>query len=662
MSIEIHSVKTCPIEALSPLPASSRRDFPIPAQVARGYFGRFLAFVRDLSLRRNLAWRCAVRVAWILAIALSPLWTPAVQAAEPPSKVERFVESVDDGFAAVHWNGMSGELYFVEMMGPGGAVFDLEGDGDLDVYMVQGAPLGPKAALRPWAGKASPRDILLRNDLQVKDGVVHRGFTDISAAAHTADGYGMGVAAGDFDNDGLTDIYVTNFGANTLLRNRGDGTFEDRTAAASAGDDRWSTSASFFDYDRDGWLDLFIVNYVRFELSNNVTCYATSSRRDYCGPSAFPAQGDRLLHNRGDGTFEDRTAAAGLARTVLPGLGVQTADFDGDGWLDIYVANDGEVNSLWLNGKDGTFSDEALLFGVAVNRQGRPEASMGVTAGDFDADGDQDLFVAHLDGESNTFYLSDSGFFEDRTRELGLAAPSLPFTSFGTGFLDVDNDGWLDLLVVNGAVKVLEAQARQGETLPLAQRNQLFLNRPEGTAADKRRFVDVSDRSGSALQRSEVSRGAAFGDLDNDGDTDVIVFNNNSAARLLWNDVGQSQPWLGLDLRTGPNGVVALGAEAVLRRRGAPDLWRRVASDGSFSSANDSRALFGLAEGQELQGVEVSWPDGQRERFETPPLGRYTTLKQGSGRPIPPPSNQTPAANAGAATTGAANTGGKNEP
>ncbi len=581
------------------------------------------------TLRRggwSLRWG---RVSRSLACSVLLLSVPPVLSAD-----DRFIERADDGFEAVHWNGMTGELFFVEMMGPGGAVFDLEGDGDLDVYMVQGAPLGSKAALRPWSGKTPPRDLLLRNDLQVKDGVARRAFTDVSANAGTADGYGMGVAAGDYDNDGFTDLYINNFGANRLLRNRGDGTFEDRTAAASAGDDRWSTSASFLDYDRDGWLDLFIVNYVRFELSNNVTCYATSSRRDYCGPSAFPAQGDRLLRNRGDGTFEDRTAAAGLARTVLPGLGVQTADFDGDGWVDIYVANDGEVNSLWLNGKDGTFSDQALLFGVAVNRQGRPEASMGVTAGDFDADGDDDLFVAHLDGESNTFYLSAAGFFEDRTRELGLAAPSLPFTSFGTGFLDVDNDGWLDLLVVNGAVKVLETQARSGEPLPLAQSNQLFLNRAEASAAaGKRKFVDASADSGSAIQRSEVSRGASFGDLDNDGDTDVIVFNNNAPARLLWNEVGHRQPWLGLDLRSGKNRATALGAKVVLRRQGAPDLWRRVATDGSFASANDARVLFGLAAGHPPQRLEVWWPDGRRETFETPATGRYTTLMQGEGRP-----------------------------
>lgn len=594
----------------------------------------------DLEVDRQEKWRGIARWAALGTMAIIGCALGSVgmvQGAEVAKEAERFVEATDVGFDFEHWNGMGGELFFVEMMGPGGALFDLEGDGDLDLYIVQGTALGSKPAFEPWKGQKPPRDQLFRNDLKVENGTPRLRFTDITAGGGTGDGYGMGVAAGDFDNDGLTDLYVTNFGANQLLRNRGDGTFEDRTAAAGADDPRWSTSASFFDYDRDGWLDLFITNYVRFEVANNVVCYAPSSRRDYCGPSAFPPQGDRLLRNRGDGTFEDRTAAAGLARTVLPGLGVQTADFDGDGWLDVYVANDGDVNSLWLNAKDGTFTDEALLFGLAVNRQGRPEASMGVTAGDFDNDGDEDLFVAHLLAESNTFYLSAGGFFEDRTRELSLAAPSLPFTSFGTGFLDVDNDGWLDLAVVNGAVRVVEKQARAGQTLPLAESNQLFLNRPSTGAkapgaTDRRDFIDASLTSGSALQRQEVSRGASFGDIDNDGDQDVVIFNNNAPSRLLLNRGGHKAPWMGLELRTGKTGRAALGAQVVARRQGAPDLWRRAASDGSFASANDPRIHFGLAEGQDVKEIEVLWPDGQRELWDAPPLGRYTTLRQGKGR------------------------------
>ena len=555
-----------------------------------------------------------------------------------------FMEPKDSGLDFDHWNAMAGELYFVEMMGPGGALFDLEGDGDLDVYIVQGSPLAGKTPLEAWADAGTPRDRLYRNDS--KGGGLR--FTDVTAKAGTGDGYGMGVATGDFDNDGLVDLYVVNFGSNHLLRNRGDGTFEDVTKAAGADDTRWSNSATFFDYDRDGWLDLFVVNYVRYELNNNVTCYSPSSRRDYCGPSAFPAVVDRLLRNRGDGTFEDRTAPAGLAGTALPGLGVQAADYDGDGWVDLFVANDGEINSLWLNGKDGTFSDEALLFGVAVNRQGRPEASMGVTTGDFDNDGDEDLFITHLLTESNTLYVGDSGFFEDRTNELGLAAPSLPFTSFGTGFVDVDNDGWLDLVVVNGAVKLIEEQARQGEVLPLAQRNQLFLNRPSagGSArASKRQFVDASTTAGVPLQHDEVSRGAAFGDLDNDGDADVLVFNNNAPARLWLNQKGHQAPWVGLDLRTGKKGRPALGAKAVLKRRGAPDLYRRAASDGSFSAANDARLLFGLGEGSDLTGVEVHWADGSKETWKAPEQGRYTVLKQGTGQK--PGTGQAPKATAG---------------
>ena len=570
-----------------------------------------------------------------LAALLLTLAAAPGAAAEAPFFTDVATET---GLDFTHWNGMTGKFYFPEMTGQGAALFDFDNDGDLDAYLVQGALLGSgekrSDALFPYQGTWPPSDRLYRNDLSAG----RLKLTDVTAAsglAKLATGYGMGVATGDVDNDGFTDLYVTNYGSNQLLRNQGDGTFRDVTAAAGVDDPAWSTSAAFFDFDRDGWLDLYVANYVTFDVGRNPECFAASSRRDYCGPSAFPGVADRLWRNRGDGTFEDVSVRARIGAHKAAGLGVAVADYDGDGWLDLYVANDGEDNHLWLNQRgdaDGTvtFRDEALLAGVAVNREGEPEASMGVTAGDFDGDGDDDLFMTHLMSETNTLYVNDGGLFEDRTLETGLAASSLAFTSFGTAWLDVDNDGWLDLMIANGAVKVLEALAQDGDLFPLDQPNQLLIN------AGGRRFEDATARAGAAFQVAEVSRGAAFGDLDNDGDVDVLLLNNNGPARLLRNGAGQRQPWLGLRLIGGKGGRDMLGARAQVRRAGAPTLWRRAHTDGSYCSANDPRVLFGLGGGAKLAAVRVHWPDGTVETWPPPELGRYTTLRQGTA-PEPKP-------------------------
>ncbi len=553
--------------------------------------------------------------------------------------------AAESGLDFAHWNGMSGEYYFPEMTGQGGALFDHDNDGDLDVYLVQGGLLGPGKkradALFPYQGTWPPSDRLFRNDSSVPpnggkgnasaSGERRLRFTDVTAEsglAKIATGYGMGVATGDFDNDGFTDLYVTNYGSNQLLRNQGAGTggtvtFSDVTAAAGVDDPQWSTSAVFFDFDRDGWLDLFVANYVVFDLGRNPKCCAASSRRDYCGPSAFAGVADRLWRNRGDGTFEDVSVRSRLAAHKAAGLGVVAADFDGDGWSDLYVTNDGEDNYLWLNQRDGTFRDEALLAGVAVNREGKPEASMGVSAADFDGDGDEDLFMTHLMSETNTLYVNDGGLFEDRTLETGLAAGSISFTSFGTAWLDVDNDGWLDLMIANGAVKILEALAREGDSYPLDQPNQLLLS------VGGRRFEDATARAGQAFKVAEVSRGAAFGDLDNDGDVDVVLCNNNGPARLLRNRVGQQAPWLGLRL-IGDGGRDMLGALVEVKRTGAAPLWRRVHTGGSYCSANDPRVLFGLGGSAKVEAVKVVWPDGNAETWTGLELGRYTTLRQGT--------------------------------
>ena len=542
--------------------------------------------------------------------------------------------AVDVGLDFVHFNGMSGEFYTFEHVGGGSALFDYDRDGDLDVYLTQGHMLGPgktldQATLPPPPGPLTDR--LYRNDLEVAaDGRRRLRFTDVTAESGlAADGYGMGVAAGDYDNDGWIDLYVTTWGSpNQLWRNNGDRTFSDVTAAAGVGDTRWAIAAAFFDYDRDGWLDLFAANYLdAFTYSEHKECNNDLGIRDYCGPASYRPVPDVLYRNRGDGTFAEASAAIADGSDPGSGLGVVSGDFNDDGRPDLYVANDALPNHLWINRGDGSFRNEALLSGAAVNAEGMSEAGMGVNAGDVDGDGDEDIFVAHLDQETNTLYLNTGlGVFEDRTDDTKLAAPSWASTGFGTAFLDYDNDGFLDLFVANGAVQAEREQALAGAVYPLAQRNQLYHN------LGGSRFVEVTATAGPVLELVEVSRGAAVGDLDNDGDTDLLVVNNAGPVRLLLNQVGQAGDWLGLEILSGRR--EALGAWVEAELADGSRLGRRVRSDGSYASANDPRVLFGLSGRAAPASVRVSWPDGSVEQWEPPPLRRYTTLRQGTGTPV----------------------------
>lgn len=533
-----------------------------------------------------------------------------------------------------HYNGMTGKFFLPEVMGAGAALFDFDNDGDLDVFLVQGNVLEPNskasATQFPWSGAESPRGRLFRNDLTInKDGSRTLRFTDVTEKSGiVAEGYGMGVATGDINNDGWPDLYITNMGSNQMYLNKGDGTFVDVTRKTGTDDPRWSTSAAFFDYDRDGWLDLMVVNYADFSVTNSPTCYAATSAKDYCTPRVFRAPGNRLFHNNGDGTFTDVTVAAGVDKEFGHGLGVVAADFDDDGWIDIYVANDGDPNQLWINQKDGTFKNEALLAGAALNRDGKAEAGMGVDAGDFDGNGTEDIFVTHLMDETNTLYVNlGKALFEDRTREAGLGMPGRRFTGFGTLFFDYDNDGWLDLLVANGAVQLLPELMRKGDPYPLGQPNQLFHNTGKGS------FAEVPDQAGAGFQLLEVSRGAAFGDLDNDGDTDVLITNNSGPARLFLNQIGNRNHWLGLRLIGQKSGRDMLGAkvEIVISKNNV--LRRRVRTDGSYLSANDPRVLVGLGSATHVDAVRVRWPDGSVAEWKDPLLDQYSTWRQGAAPP-----------------------------
>ncbi len=543
-----------------------------------------------------------------------------------------FIDVAEDaGLDFVHFNGMSGEFLFPEIMPPGVGLLDIDNDGDLDVYLVQGRLLGagtldesllPPPESLPLTGR------LYRNDLTVEaDGTRTLRFTDITAPSGIdAQGYGMGVAAGDVDNDGRVDLYLTNLGANRLFRNNGDGTFRDVSRHSGLDDAGWGVSAAFVDYDRDGWLDLYVGNYVDYAIEADQECPSETGRIGYCVPQVYRAQPDRLFRNRGDGAFVDVTATALAGTTFGPALGVATADFDGDGWLDIYVANDGAENQLWMNRRDGTLVDAGPVSGAARNGNGAAEGSMGVDAGDFDNDGDEDLFMTHLTTETNTLYVNDgNGMFEDRSALSGLGPPSLTATGFGTAWIDFDRDGWLDILTVNG--RVSRTEERADEPFPYDQPRQLFRNLGNG------RFEEVTDRAGGAFAVSEVGRGAAFGDIDNDGDIDVLVGNDSGRVRLLVNQVDTARHWLGLRLVGGaevPRDM--LGARVEVETSEGTTLWRRARADGSYGSASDPRVHVGLGDAADVSRLRVYWPSGRVEEWTDVPVDRWTTLTEGSGR------------------------------
>ena len=540
---------------------------------------------------------------------------PAEDARPDPAEAAVFRDvAAYAGLDFTHRSGAAGRFYLPEIMGSGGALLDYDNDGDLDVYLVQSGSLD--------AGETG-KNRLYENVLsRAATGQTPR-FEDVTDRAGAGNpGYGMGVATGDYNNDGFVDLLVTNFGRNALYRNEGNGAFIEVGGSAGVADGRWGTSAAFFDFDRDGFLDLFVVNYVDFRVSENPVCRPTGER-DYCHPSNFDPQVDILYRNRGDGTFADVTGPAGIDGAYGSGLGVAILDFDSDGWLDVYVANDGNENQLWRNRGNGTFEDVALFAGAALNGDGAAEAGMGVAVDDFDGDGDPDIFVTHLRDETNTLYENQGGgLFADATFRRGLGYSSLAATAFGVQWFDFDNDGSLDLFVANGAVAM--GQPGRSGVSHYAEPNQLF--RSDGV-----RFELVPMSSSPEAGLVEVSRGAAFGDVDGDGDVDVLVSNNEGPARLLLNQVGERRHWVSLKLTRDQGEPRGFGALVTLVRQNGDRVQKLVGSDGSYGSASDPRVHFGLDTDTDVSGVEVAWPGGEMEFFSDIVVNRENGLVEGAG-------------------------------
>lgn len=523
-----------------------------------------------------------------------------------------------------HSGGVAGGYGTPEITGSGGALFDYDGDGDLDLYLVDVA--APSEALR---------NQLFRQELGGR-------FVNVTAASGLGDtGYGMGAALGDVDADGDADLLVTNMGPDELYLNRGDGSFEAAGAAAGVGLDVWSTSACFFDYDRDGRLDLYVATYLRFEWDKR--CTDRAGNPEFCGPEAFRGVPDLLYRGRGDGTFTLVSEQALPGQPANKALGVVCGDLDDDGLPDVYVANDGEQNQLWMNQGDGTFAEQALIAGAALNLFGRPEASMGVAAGDLDGDLDLDLFMTHLDRETNTFYANlGDGSFEDRTPTTGLGPASMPHTGFGAALFDADLDGDLDLALVNGRVRrgaSLSDREERQRTVPrdpsvpkifdeYVESNLFFLNEGGGS------FRNASAEAGWSARAAAVSRGLLLGDLDGDGDADVVVTNCGSLARVFRNDLPRQGAWLAVEAVEGKPPRSLLGASIEVEARGRR-LRRDVSSTYGYLAASRARVHFGLADAERVDRLEVRWPDGGRGRFSDLPADRSVRVfrRQRGGAP-----------------------------
>ncbi|HXG68912.1 MAG TPA: CRTAC1 family protein [Blastocatellia bacterium] len=505
--------------------------------------------------------------------------------------------------------------YIVESMSGGVALFDYDNDGHLDIYFVN------SLTMDLLKSPTKPQSELYRNN-------GNGTFTNVTKKAGVGDiGWGMGVCAGDYNNDGWIDLYVTCLGPDHLLKNNGDGTFTDFTKAAGVGDPRWSTGAAFLDYDNDGHLDLFVANYVDFDVNNLPSQERPCLYRGIevqCGPRGLRGAGDTLYRNNGDGTFTDVSAKAGVSDpNGYYGMGVVCSDFDGDGFVDIFVANDATPNFLYRNKGDGTFKDIGFVSGTAVNENGSEQACMGVTVGDYDRDGKFDIFATNFSQEYNVLYRGQSpNLFTDVSHTAKVAEVSMPYVGWGTKFFDYDNDGWLDLFVANGHVypQVDKANLDAG----YRQRKFLHRNNRDGT------FSEVAAQCGEALMEKRASRGVAFGDIDNDGDVDLVVNDLDGAPSLLRNDGGNANNSVLIKTVGSRSNRDGIGARVKIV---SGDLTQidEVRSGASYISHNDLRLHFGLEKRAKVDLIEIRWPGGAVDKVEGIGANRVVVIKEGKG-------------------------------